>query len=389
MNALDAAPGDGALLDLVGAVYEGPLEPEPWAGFAERLRSVLAARNVAITLHHGEGPIFDTYVMAAEAGDDTDWDEVEAVYRERFMLRDPRRPGLVAPGEILNIDVESLGPEIRAYLATHNIGDSLRTSFAEPGGMRCWIDIVRALHPRAPFAEPELALLRLLLPHLARALRLYARQKRQEAEKAVYEDTIDHFLVGSVLLDGELRVVRANRAAETIVAAHGGIAIARERLHLADAAKRRALEAALARALQAARAPPDPQRRGELVRLDLPDGTLLGLLVYPVAQTRYYQGPYAPNVVVYLTDLTRKLDALAPAREASQALLAQLFGLTPQEARLALLLADGSTLAAAAHSLGVAETAARSYSKRIYAKMGIRSQSDIVRMVYRSFALLR
>ena len=70
-------------------------------------------------------------------------------------------------------------------------------------------------------------------------------------------------------------------------------------------------------------------------------------------------------------------------------LLAQLFGLTPQEARLALLLADGSTLAAAAHSLGVAETAARSYSKRIYAKMGIRSQSDIVRMVYRSFALLR
>ena len=39
--------------------------------------------------------------------------------------------------------------------------------------------------------------------------------------------------------------------------------------------------------------------------------------------------------------------------------------------------------------MGVAEAAARSYSKRIYAKIGIKSQSDIVRLVYRSFALLR
>jgi DNA-binding CsgD family transcriptional regulator len=94
-------------------------------------------------------------------------------------------------------------------------------------------------------------------------------------------------------------------------------------------------------------------------------------------------------VIVYLTDLSRKLEALQPTRESSQTLVAQLFGLTPQEARLALLLADGCTLAAAAQQIGVAEAAARNYSKRIYAKMGIRSQSDIVRLVYRSFALLR
>ena len=130
-------------------------------------------------------------------------------------------------------------------------------------------------------------------------------------------------------------------------------------------------------------------RHGELVRLDTPGGKPLGLLVYPVTQTRFYQGAHAPSVIVYLTDLAQKLAALQPARDSSQALVAQLFGLTPQEARLALLLADGCTLAAAAEQMGVAEAAARSYSKRIYAKMGIKSQSDIVRLVYRSFALLR
>ena len=125
------------------------------------------------------------------------------------------------------------------------------------------------------------------------------------------------------------------------------------------------------------------------MRLDTPGGKPLGLLVYPVTQARYYQGTHAPSVAVYLTDLAQKLEALQPARDSSQALVAQLFGLTPQEARLALLLADGCTLAAAAEQMGVAEAAARSYSKRIYAKMGIKSQSDIVRLVYRSFALLR
>ncbi len=376
------------LLGLVGDIYEGPLEAEPWRSFAERLRIVMAARNVAITLHHPQGLVGDTYVMAQEADDATDWEAVETVYRQQFMRDDPRRLELVPPGAIVQIEGRSISPEARDYLAALDIGNCLRTSFAEPGGMRCWIDVVRPLRDAAPFGAADTALLRTLYPHLERALRLYAAQKRQEAERAVYEDTIDHFVLGSVLLDGTLAVMRVNKAAATIIEAHPGIAIARDRLRLADPARRRELDGALARAL-AASAGDGQERRGELVRLDTPGDKPLGLLVYPVAQARYYQGAHAPSVIVYLTDLAQRLEALQPTRESSQALVAQLFGLTPQEARLALLLADGCTLAAAAQQIGVAEAAARNYSKRIYAKMGIKSQSDIVRLVYRSFALLR
>lgn len=380
--------GTEELLALVGAIYEGPLEAEPWRSFTERLRIVLAARNVAITLHHPEGAVGDTYVMAQEADDDIDWEAVETVYRQQFMHDDPRRLELVPPGAVVEIEAGSISPEARDYLAALGIGNCLRTSFAEPGGMRCWIDVVRRRDGAAPFGAADTALLHTLYPHLERALRLYAAQKRQEAERAVYEDTIDHFVLGSVLLDGMLAVLRVNKAAATIIEAHPGIAIARARLRLADPALRRELDGALARAL-AASAGDAHERRGELVRLDTPGGKPLGLLVYPVSQARYYQGAHAPSVIVYLTDLARKLDVLQPTRESSQALVAQLFGLTPQEARLALLLADGCTLAAAAQQIGVAEAAARNYSKRIYAKMGIGSQSDIVRLVYRSFALLR
>lgn len=380
-----AAP---AALDLIDDVYQGPLEPEPWSRFGQRLRKVLSARIVAITLHHGQGTRFDTYVMAKDPGDRTDWEKVEADYRERFMRDDPRRLDLMRPGEIVTFDHRAAEPSTGRFLASLGIGSCLRTSFAEPGGMRCWIDVARRHRPYVPFSEDEVGLVRTLLPHLSRALGFYADHKRSEIERTVYEDVLEHFALGSVLLDGELKVVHANRAAETLIAAHPRITLAAGRLRVADAATRVALDAALARAL-AANTGCGARHSGELVRVETPGGTPLALLVSPIALARYYQGSHAPSVVVHLSDVARKLEALHPGRSSSQELVGRLFGLTPQEARLALLLADGCTLATAAAQIGVAETAVRSYSKRIYAKLGINSQSDIVRLVYRSFALLR
>lgn len=372
---------------LLGALYQGPLEAQPWAGFAERLRQAFNARNVAITLNHPEGPVLDTYVMAAEPDDTTDWPAVERVYRAHFMERDPHRLDLLAPGEICVVEAGSGSSELAAMMTELDVGQSLRTGVAEPGGMRCWIDVVRRRCGASPFDVHDEARLRELLPHLARALEIHARAMSLELERSVHEDTIDFFLLGSVLLDGGLRVLRINRAASTIMAAHPGIGIGNGRLMLQDPRARRALEDALSRALSGSSADA-PSRAGDLLRVE-DRGGAVGLLVKRVAQGPWYQGPHAPSVVVYLSDLSVSLEALHPAREIPQELLARLFGLTPQEARLALLLADGCSLAQAAGRIGVAETAARSYSKRIYAKTGIKGQSDLVRLVYRSLALLR
>ena len=64
--------------------------------------------------------------------------------------------------------------------------------------------------------------------------------------------------------------------------------------------------------------------------------------------------------------------------------LAQLFDLLPSEARLALALARGMSIAEAAVDLGITVESARTYSKRIYAKTGARGQADLVRFVHRS-----
>jgi DNA-binding CsgD family transcriptional regulator len=64
--------------------------------------------------------------------------------------------------------------------------------------------------------------------------------------------------------------------------------------------------------------------------------------------------------------------------------LGQLFDLIPSEARLALALSRGMSIAEAAGELGLTVESARTYSKRIYAKTGARGQADLVRFIHRS-----
>ena len=86
-------------------------------------------------------------------------------------------------------------------------------------------------------------------------------------------------------------------------------------------------------------------------------------------------------MIVYVGDPVQQ--KLVPER-----IVAQLFGLTPTEAFLAVLLANGYTLAGAAEKLDVTESTVRSYAKRIFAKTGVSRQADLVRLILKSVALL-
>ena len=64
--------------------------------------------------------------------------------------------------------------------------------------------------------------------------------------------------------------------------------------------------------------------------------------------------------------------------------IAELFGLLPSEARFALLLSRGLSIAEAGAKLGLTIETARNYSKKIYAKTGARGQADLVRFILTS-----
>jgi DNA-binding CsgD family transcriptional regulator len=64
--------------------------------------------------------------------------------------------------------------------------------------------------------------------------------------------------------------------------------------------------------------------------------------------------------------------------------LAELFDLSPREAKMALALSRGMTITEAAAEFNLTVGSARMYSKQIYAKTGARGLPDLVRIVMRS-----
>lgn len=384
------SPAGGAVLpELIGLVYEGLNEARPWAALADRLRQVLGAINVTVTLLHAEDRPSDIQVMSVEEGDDTDWLLAERLYRERFTHIELVDPKSLPPGEVIVFGPEDVEAECAAHMAFLNLASCLRTCFAEPGGMRCWIDVIRGhTDPERPFAASDREMIGALLPHLTRALGLYARLMRQEAEKSIYEGCLDHLVLGCLLLDGDAQLLCVNQAARAIIDKHRGIELNHGRVLLQERAAQQALEKAIANAL-AARAQEGGHYRGELVRLQARDGVLLGMLATPAPLIAYYQGRHVPSVIIYLSELTESLAMQQVSGGSAAELIAQLLDLTRQEARLAALLACGQTISEAAGQMGIAVTAARNYSKNIYAKLSIKGQNDLVRILFKSFALLR
>ncbi len=375
--------------ELVGLVYEGATEDKPWLSFGDSLRHTLDAQAVAITLHHSQEEMGDVYVMSHAPGDQTDWTAAEQSYRDDFMKADPYRPSQLLPGELVMTEAAQQPPSMQSFLERLGITHSLRACYAESGGMRCWIDVVWRLEkPGTPFVPANLELMRQIKPHINRALELYAVMKQQEAEKLIYASVVDHFALGCILLNERGEVIHINHIAASILGEWPNISIVRGRIAITERSVQRALDEAILTVIVTRSQDATPFGE-KLVRLGNPPGKLLGLLVYPAPLAHYYRSIKAPSAIVHLSNLTPGKEDQRSSRPMPLAQVAQLFGLTRQESTLALLLAHGHTIVEAAKDMAIAETAARNYSKRIYAKTGVASQTELVRLMLRSLSFLR
>lgn len=196
---------------LLGLLYRGVADAQPWCEFAEALRVEMRACNVGITLHHATGQGRDLFLMAGQPDDQTDWQAVEATYRAEFLEDDPLRPDLMRPGEVGLVRLDTADARGRRIVESFGISACLRVCVAEPGGMRCWVDVVRGREQApADFEAADISRLQALTPHLSAALELFARLQRHSSEQAIYEGMLDHLGLGCMLLDEQGQLIHMN-----------------------------------------------------------------------------------------------------------------------------------------------------------------------------------
>ena len=227
---------------------------------------------------------------------------------------------------------------------------------------------------KGPYGDPDLELLRALLPHLKQALKLYGRIAALETTRRGLADSLDRISTGLLILDASGRVLFVNRAAEQITRQDDGLRITRDGLATALPGE----SAALRRLVAGAALTTNGNGSGAGGELLLSRPSLrrpLAVAVSPLPKDEFLPSlPDVPAVAVFVSDPEA-------AGESDAALLARLYSLTPAESRLTAALMSGGDLREVSGALGVSYHTVRAQMKSVFSKTGTRRQAEFVQLL--------
>ncbi len=358
--------------DLLPAIYDGPFEQPMWQTLLDRLRTRTRADSASISFRP---PGLERRTIHLRSGRPTDPD-VARLYQAEAWRRDPlpyfdlREERVYALSELI-LPGDPQHARFRRELLVPSGVEALRIMrVSEPGGVSAWIDVIRS---GGDFTPADGALLSRIAPHFRRSLRAYAEIERQKASARMAAEVMARLNFGWIRLDARGTVLEESAEAANLLQHGAGLRRTRSgQLIASDPQVDRKLSAALRGVVEGKSAQPRA--------LNISHDPWVDLLLVPAAPDPASPTPGAA-AVAYIQGDNR---SLADRHEQ----LAELFGLLPSEARFALALSRGLSIAEAAQSLGITVETARNYSKKVYAKMGARGQADLIRFILTSVLAL-
>ncbi len=367
---------DQEFSELVGLIYDGTLEEVPWQAFLERCQVVFNASVTNLILRSPTTPRLGS--MHVVGG----FPENIATYNERAYALDPfvnlPEGTVVTLHEFVDKEALLASDFNRLLMEPSDLYDVMGVDFHIPHEVEVRFRICRSKAGRS-FDAADRTLCRALLPHIQRAVRLHVRLHKIESERAVYAGAVDQMKVAAIILDETGRVISVNQRARALLEHKDGVILRDDTLALATRQQSRELQERIQRVVA-------HQQAGgaavvEVMRVPRSGGREFGLVIRPVPANQWAEAEAVPAVAIFLSDPQE-------SAEAPVQVIKQLFGFTPAEAALALLMANGLTLDEAALDMGVSRNTVRTHLRAVFAKTGVTRQPMLVSLILKSVASL-
>ncbi len=197
--------------------------------------------------------------------------------------------------------------------------------------------------------------------------------------ESAYKSTLNDLQTGVIYVDSELHIYFINQSAHNILTSASELDIQQGRLsgetplvinRLRQLASKVASQNSITNLVEVM----SISRGASIVPLEL----LIAPIVSQDAIGTYQQ----PTVVLFLFDR-------AATTNAAEEVLARLYRLTPSEARLAKLIAQGISLKDAAITLGISTGTARTHLNHVFKKTGTHRQANLVQQINTGPALVQ
>ncbi len=367
---------DAELVDLIGGIYDAVIEPGLWPDVCEALRLRLEFKNAEIaTMNVRTGEA----VVSAVIGIPAQYLAVRTPERirevmdmwggERRLAQYPlEEPVLLS--DVSDQEQWDRSEYIRLFAVPQELVDSVAIPLARDA--RTIGSISFGVHSSRRSVSPDdLSWLRLLAPHLRRAVQISGILDDATAAAESFSAVLDATSSGVVIVDRDTRILHANAAAQPMLAAGdpirevGGRLLLREELvpgQLMGAIRGATDEAALG-------------RRGLGIPTRRLDGSPLTATVMPLERRASRSGVSASAAAAVLIATSAPLELPAGA-------LSLLYDLTPAEVRVFELVVEGNTNVAVAKALGISPSTVKTHMSRMFDKLGVSTRVELFKIAH-------
>jgi len=364
---------DETLLPLIGGIYDSALNPDTWNAILPRIGAFVGGSSGGLFAHHStrrSGNVF------YEFGTDPNF---RKVYLDKYITMDPMF------GTYFVLDVG----EVFSTSTVMSHAEFLQSRFYKecirPQG---WIDNIVVYLDRTPeghagFAlfrheregladEPARERLRLLVPHLRRAVLIGKLIEFKTAQATTFADALDGLSAGMLFVDSSGRITHANAAGQAMIANGNVLRAPLGRLAASDLDVNRVLQDTF---LAAAAGDAAIGVKGVAVPLVARDGERYVAHVLPLSSgARRSAGvSYAAAAVLFVQKAALATHSLPEA-------IAKTYRLTAMEVRILLAIVEVGGAPQVAETLGIGESTVKTHLKRLYEKTGARRQADLVKL---------
>jgi DNA-binding CsgD family transcriptional regulator len=364
---------DETLLQLIGGIYDCTLNPDAWNAVLPSVGAFVGGSAGGLFVHDSLRRSMNILREFATA-------DYGQIYVEKYRTLDPMA------GTYFVLDVGEVFSTSTVMSHTEFLQTRFYKELVRPRG---WIDNICVYLDKTPEGHAGLALfrnerqgiadesararLRLLVPHLRRAVLIGKLIEFKTAEAATFADTLDGLSAAMLFVDSNGRITHANAEGRAMIADGGVLRASLGRLVVSDPDVNHGLREIF---LAAATGDAAIGVRGVAVPLVARDGERYVAHVLPLSS-----GARRGAGVSYASAAALFVQKAALATSSPPAVVAKTYRLTPTELRVLLAIVEvGGGAPQVAETLGIGEGTVKTHLKRLYQKTGARRQADLVKL---------
>jgi DNA-binding CsgD family transcriptional regulator len=376
-----------AVLKLVDLIYATAFDPSKWGSLLQALSDTMGGCGADIlAMTSGEHPAVHVQVGVGIVSPELRREYLVAGTRDPFMMAAKRvgffRSGAIGIGEAFVPTSQLLRSEFY---------NEVGKRFGYVGGLSAVIAINREVtsaisicrRPNMSFGAAEVALIRTLMPHLQRAVRVHTQLAEADAREGAFCEMLNRIATGAALVDSDGNVLFVNESARLTLAERDGLALDHGSLRTARCRETAILRSLIGGATQTTDG--EGSHPGGILLIERPSGKRsFQVIVSPLSHDHVVEVLVPPiaRAIVFIVDPDH-----APV--ADSLLVRRFYGFSRAETDVAQLLLQDRSVREIADLLCVSVNTIRFHVKHMLSKAGARRQSELVRLLHETSQLRR